>query len=630
MANDDEDQEASSSTPEQDLKMESAFSSRLEQDKQTNNQMDNAKIPTQVALEDRINEEEISKRDAEIAQLIKQKQDRETNINRLKFQLNEFKRALEESESQKLELEQDLDVLKKKDASDGDVAEQLSVIEQQLSQTRKEAKEQLEEAKKDAEAEKQALLSEISRLTTELEETTSKINEVMEESSVKSNEEIQRLSQQSRDLQDEIKFMKDQLRQVNNALAESEKLTDELQEQIETIQKENAQARKAEEGLFNKIKAQFKREKETLTSQLQQYSEELAQLKKQKEEELALVKDSAEEERQKLLAEIDSLTEELDFVKGQIADAKNQALQARRDADAKVKKQREKSERLDRAVKQVAAQEKKLLKKQIWSLETDKKAAEYNLFGVQKEVKELRANIVLFEEQIKDLEESNAEQVEELENRLQANEMFYAKSKATAKTKMQEMMENFQKKFESREKKFQRDVEDLRAQLTNQFNNEKDQLNTMRKEEVAATRLEGVEILQKAQTEFDTKLANLANQMERAKVKADRKVIDLKANFKNEFRMERLKAEKEKNALITEKDRIEKEARSAYDQLMKSMTLKLLKASDENQKLRQTIDEKNDLIRGYEDERSSFRALARQTWKVTKAKITNRRRRRQS
>lgn len=68
-----------------------------------------------VGIEDRVDEDVkalTAQKDSEISILQKQKQDRETNINRLKFQLNELKRALEESEGQKKEVQKDFQVLK--------------------------------------------------------------------------------------------------------------------------------------------------------------------------------------------------------------------------------------------------------------------------------------------------------------------------------------------------------------------------------------------------------------------------------------------------------------------------------------------------------------------------------------
>jgi chromosome segregation ATPase len=124
-----------------------------------------------LALEERgENSEQIAQKDAEISKLLKQKQDRETNINRLKFQLSEFKQALERSESQKIDLENNLKLVqdvnaKKGKEDDNKVRKELKALTQELSQTRINAKEQLEAATQDAEEEKQYLLNEISKLT---------------------------------------------------------------------------------------------------------------------------------------------------------------------------------------------------------------------------------------------------------------------------------------------------------------------------------------------------------------------------------------------------------------------------------------------------------------------------------
>jgi chromosome segregation ATPase len=588
-----------------------------------------------LALEERgENSEQIAQKDAEISKLLKQKQDRETNINRLKFQLSEFKQALERSESQKIDLENNLQLVqdvnaKKGKEDDNKVRKELKALTQELSQTRINAKEQLEAATQDAEEEKQYLLNEISKLTSELEETTFRINKAMEDSNAKKNKEIQTLSQQSRDLQKEIQVLKTQLQEVQGALVESEKLTDQLERQIVSLQEENEEVREAGKSLLQALKEQFQSEKDSLAQQLQSYSDQLKNEKQEKEEQLALVKAASSEEKKVLLAEIDALSAELEEVKVEIEKAKSDAIEARKEADKKVKRQVRKSRNLDRAVKEVAAKEKKIFKKQIWDLQSQKESAEFNLFSVQRERDELQASIKFFEKQIQELEASNLEQVDELENRLKADEMFYAQSKASSKKRMGGLVEKFQKKLGRRENRFKKDIEDLRLQLTNQFNSEKAKLNQQKKEEVENMRIEGEMNLSKAQDEFDAKSADLKQQMDVAKLKAEKKMSDMKATFESELKFERVEAKKQKDRMIAEKEKIENDARLAYDQLMKSMTNKLDKASEENASLRKTIDQKNALIEGYETERSSFRSLAKLTWKVTKGKITKRRGRKQ-
>ena len=117
-------------TSSPDLQMETAFNDRIAED------ISNAQTQTQtagqiaIALQERnqneTNQEEITKRDIEITNLLQQRQKRETKINRLKFQLNEFKQAVEEGEKQKVVAEKDLEFLRSQQG-DIDLLESLRV-----------------------------------------------------------------------------------------------------------------------------------------------------------------------------------------------------------------------------------------------------------------------------------------------------------------------------------------------------------------------------------------------------------------------------------------------------------------------------------------------------------------------
>ena len=77
-------------------------------------EIDNAKSAIQTALFNRspFATDEVKQSKKEIDSLIQKQKDRDTKINRLKFQLTEFKESLQESEVKKKEMQDDLDIFK--------------------------------------------------------------------------------------------------------------------------------------------------------------------------------------------------------------------------------------------------------------------------------------------------------------------------------------------------------------------------------------------------------------------------------------------------------------------------------------------------------------------------------------
>lgn len=396
--------------------------------------------------------------------------------------------------------------------------------------------------------------------------------------------EIQRLVEEKESLVIKIEDLASELMEVQDALVDSKEFMIELKEQMELVKEES----------------------------------ELSK------EELSRVKEDADVEKVQLEEKLALSGLELKKVKGQISAAQAEARNAKRDGDARVKLQKKKSERLDQNVKRIAARDKKILKKTIWSLETESEAAKYNLFAALKEANQLRAAVKSIEIQIKELEEASTEEIEELENRRKADAMFYNTSQASSKARMQNIVSMFQRRMARRQEKAENEIEELRILLTEQFSAEKNELTSARVEAVEAMRLKGVDQLGSAQIGFDAKVKDLTQQMDNARNKAEKEVDFLRETYENELKLEREKAEKDRDNLIAEKTKIEEDSRIAYNQLMSSMTLKLVKAAEEKERLQQEIGEKTMVIENYEAERSSFRSLVKLTLKTARAKVVKR------
>ena len=180
-----------------------------------------------------------------------------------------------------------------------------------------------------------------------------------------------------------------------------------------------------------------------------------------------------------------------------------------------------------------------------------------------------------------------------------------------------------------REQRAKQDIENLRQSLFKQFDMEKDKMKVEGEEAIEAMRITGVTNLDNAKKEFDAKVIELDKQMSEAEKKSRIRMNEMKLNFDRELNKQLSKFEKEKEEIIAQKNleiqQTKDEAQRLYDLLQVNMNIKLKKSRDEAKALRTIINEKDGIIRDLEMERQSFRALARLTWKATKAKIGRKR-----
>jgi len=440
---------------------------------------------------------------------------------------------------------------------------------------------------------------------------------------------IAQLKEQQGELEGQIQNLTLQLEKVGDVLAQRETELGVIRGQMEVIQNETEVAREKERVEVDGIKSQFAAEKEELEEKVKSFQDELERTKSTKQEELEQIKERAENEKARLRSVLAARQEELEDFRKEVDLAQNEVLKTRQKANAKVKKQQADSQRFEKTVKEIAARDKKELKKLTWALETKIQSAQYNLYSSQREARDLAASIGMFENQIKELELSNLEQVTEVEERRKADELFYAVSKFESKTRMQGLVEKFQRRMQRRQVTAEKNTEDARLVLNTQFESEKMVLGVEKEEAVEVMRLQAVHNLETSQVEFDTQVMELNKQMNGVKEKNRKQINEMKMNFDIEMKNERIEAGKEIKKIIAGKDaemkKFQAEADRLFDGLKVEMTQKLKKSTEETTALRSIIDEKDEIILEYEAEMGSFRQLAKLTWKVAKQKITKRR-----
>jgi Chromosome segregation ATPases len=525
----------------------------------------------------------------------------QAQINRLKFRLNELQQSLEESERQKEQLELELKSYqnKKEDLSrlqkEQQQQQQIQQIQQQLEQNQQEQLKRIgaqEEHLQSLMEEREQLVQKIDELTRQLEQVSKvvvdKDNELMELQK-QYTEELERQSLESKAMQ------KESLQRMN-----------EVQEELNV-------------------------QKDLFMEQQQAHEKELQDLKQQSSDELDKVRKQSENDTYKLKSVLVAKREELERMLQEVKLAEDQVQLTRKEAQENVERQQEESRKFQRTINEISIREKKGLQKQIWELETRVQAAEYNLIMAQKKAKELGNVVTSLERRIHELELDHSMELEELNERLKAEEWFYAKSKLSAKIRMQRLVEMFQRRMRRRENRARDNIEDLRVKLMEQFDLEKTELAREKDDAVEEMKNKGERDLEMAKEQFNAETSKIKNEIIIAQDKAREEINELKIGFETDLKSESLKMQQEKEAILAKKEleisQVQEEARRMYDTLKMNMNQKLEKSSKEKLALRQIIDEKDEQIRSFEADQSSFRKLVKLTWKVTREKITRRRNR---
>jgi hypothetical protein len=499
---------------------------------------------------------------------------------------------------------------------------EIASLTKQLASIQKDSSQQLQDLEQQSIKDLDILKIDIKNLKSELQTTSKEISK---------KKETDASNKKKGAMEDQIQILNSHLVEVKDALLQREKDLMELQKRIEVDIVKAKELRVKETGEMDGIKSLFVAEKEDLEGKVQLYQEEMERAASSQQGELDQIQERSENEKSKLLSILAARQEELEDVKKQIDIAQDEVLQTRQNANEKVRKQQADSKRLQGVVKEIAGREKRELKKKIWGLETIVKTAEYNMISVRKEAKVSKASIAIFEKQIQDLEVAHVEQIMELEERLKADEMFYANFQLTSKTRMQGLAEMFQRRMLRRKDTAEKNLEDARIMLTQLFDGEKKVLSAEKVEAVEDMRQQGLADLNTAQAQFDAKVVELNMQINEANEKSIYLMNEMKAEFDIELQNERIKAEEEMKKVVAAKtlemERAQLEADKLYDGLKVYTTQRLDISASQNADLRKVIDEKDEMILGYEAKTKSFRQLAKLTWTLAKGKMQRRRRR---
>jgi len=603
------------------------------------------------------------KKDDEINKLLQKTEQKETSINRLKFQLNEYKNVVEESENLRTDAEKKVEDLTKETETirkenknlfdefkaqfrkeKDDLTTKLTNRNNQLSKFKISSQEELEKVQKGAEEEQQKLVDEIKYLQKALEDTTNMIDKVKDDMNVasdsfevkvlnqkwiidKKEETIKNLVQEKDDMENNMGMLQTQLDELSLALEESKQQKADVENQLKQMQEENQIFKETEQEQITQLKGKFDSEKEGLLEQIKLYSDEVDEIKSKSKQEIQLAKDEETEKRLGLEIKITALQSDLNSAAERLERASKSVYEVRKAADLKVNQIKEETAKYKARLRNIDSQQKREYKRKVWDLESKVESVKYDLIKARKETIQLKATVSTLEDQIKTLKTQYETDLDAIEQKLVTEQDNASKFQLQAGQRMRSLVSKFQRRMIRREMKSMTNIELARKDLIERFGivDPSKQSTTTMTTTLDATMFDLMATIEDASTkmkdtenEFNTKILEMESNMRDTAVK-------MKEEHEKELQFQKKNAEMkiielEQTNNIEIKRAIENGKREVSS-LRVVMNQKLNELKHEEKLLQETLDERNSLIEEYELERSSYRKLVKCLWLATKKKV---------
>jgi len=225
-------------------------------------------------------------------------------------------------------------------------------------------------------------------------------------------------------------------------------------------------------------------------------------------------KSAADEREAELESKATTLESSLEKMQHKLAQTRMEVEIEKEGMKEILKREKEDAERMVKAANSAAFQEKRVLEKEIESLETKLDKAKMELITAQEEVMNAKTARLKLEEELNAKERLTQEKMDELEQRIEADEMFRVRSKENARKKLESVALKFQRKLADKEDRFKTEIQSARDEaerrertLEKEAKNDKISIYMEKHAAVAETRAE----LEAAIREIEQKLAERGN-----------------------------------------------------------------------------------------------------------------------
>ena len=327
-------------------------------------------------------------------------------------------------------------------------------------------------------------------------------------------------------------------------------------------------------------------------------------------------------------------------------------IQLKQDYETEISQLNLESQKRQLAINTVSGYEKKELRKISWDLETKLEAAKYELIIARREYQSWKDQATILDNQLKELQVSTAETITELQERLEADRMFYTKSKLSTKNRMEKIVQMFLRRMNRREIKADGVLQDSIAKWSQRLETttllleeEKRSISTAKDEEIARKDFESQSRIAALQLDMDQTILELNERMAEIRAEGKSSLDSMRTKHKKDMTDFASKTELEKKALIREMEEDRNRAIQAVElnlsrqfeqQLGRSMDALSVKFEKEKYDLsleltqqimkersrRMNLEDEMQGVKGkiiqYENERSSLKSLLLLSWRLSK------------
>lgn len=342
-------------------------------------------------------------------------------------------------------------------------------------------------------------------------------------------------------------------------------------------------------------------------------------------------------EKFKLLSLLHARERDLVVMNQKLNSKTKEMSKARQEVDKQMKQQRNLAEK---DMIQKVNIEKKNLRKKIWDISTQLDTARFKLAKFERQADERYNSAKMeFEEEIASLKEQHKDKVQNLIERLNAEEMFYAKAKmdftnaieliqsefvsnksfldAIQKDEANKSHQNFLEEVTSArstkilsdlKRKYSKEISSLEKTLDSerQQNSARTDILEKKVEDLtAAFKKEKKEILDEKNNELDFTKSSFSEEMDKIKTELQSKISEVTKELKETKESARLEISELKANHIIEMESVKKIG------------------AIEKAKLEGMLAEKNELIMQYEQERTNYKDLAKMMWGLTKERLNS-------
>ena len=370
-------------------------------------------------------------------------------------------------------------------------------------------------------------------------------------------------------------------------------------------------------------------EKVKLLGKLRASEEDMEKAKAESEEMLAKARNETEERMGEMMLNIEAMEASLKATSKDVVDKNQEMKDMQSEHEEQMTKDREESDRVQRAIKSVTFHEKKELQRKAYKMQKNLDQATLDLTVVWEEVKELKSTRGALEEELAVEERALSAQITELQKEIKDNRSCYETSKRVAQEKQESIVTALKERISETEKDAEMQVRVIQEnatwemdKLAKKTTKEKIAIYQDKFSSLAQSREEREAGLDEAEARLKVFREDAEKNLHQTKVDAERKIAAVQEDMYGKLSDVKAEAERQKLMLVLDKDAalatLKEKSDRQINEIRTAVTQQLFDVIEEQRELEGQLREKKILISTHEGEQKSLRKLAGLTWKLTK------------